>query len=76
MKADAASAGLFDGQKMKCPRIQLLTIEGLLSGTQRAEHPDYVPNVNFKKAKREKGKRHVQPEAIYEQPGEPNDNDS
>ena len=56
MKADAASAGIYhggaDGQT-QYPRIQLLTIEGLLSGVQRAEHPDYVKNVNFKKAKKE-----------------------
>jgi DNA modification methylase len=54
MKADAAAAGLFEGNKMTCPRIQLLTIEGLLDGTQRAEHPDYVPNVTRKVAKRQK----------------------
>ena len=57
MKKDALSAGFFDwtaGGK-KSPRVQLLTIEGLLSGVQRAEHPDYQPNVNFKKARREKG---------------------
>lgn len=37
----------------KYPRVQLLTIEGLLSGKQRAEHPDYEPDLNFKKAKAE-----------------------
>ena len=56
MKADAASAGIYhggaDGTK-QYPRIQLLTITGLLGGGQRAEHPDYVKNVNFKKAKKE-----------------------
>ena len=57
MKKDAASAGFFEWQAggKKSPRVQLLTIEGLLSGVQRAEHPDYEPNVNFKKARREKG---------------------
>lgn len=56
MKADAASAGVYewDNKKKTSPRIQLLTIEGLLSGTQQADHPDYVPDVNFKKARREK----------------------
>ena len=55
MKADAASAGYYEWQAgKKSPRIQLLTIEGLLAGTHRAEHPEYTPNVNFKKAKREK----------------------
>lgn len=31
----------------------LLTVAGLLAGTQRAEHPDYEPDLNFKKAKAE-----------------------
>ncbi len=57
MRADAASAGIYSwgtDDKMKASRVQLLTIEGLLSGKQRAEHPDYIPNIGFKKAKREK----------------------
>ncbi|MGI8437975.1 MAG: hypothetical protein ACR2NX_13915 [Chthoniobacterales bacterium] len=33
--------------------MQLLTIEGLLKGTQLAEHPDYEANLNFKEAKAE-----------------------
>jgi hypothetical protein len=37
----------------KYPRVQLLTIDGLLSGKQRAEHPDQQPDLNFKKAKAE-----------------------
>lgn len=54
MRADAAAAGLYPGGAGRnFPRIQLLTIEGLLSGSHRAEHPDHAPNVNFKKAKRE-----------------------
>lgn len=62
MKADAASAGFYEwcGTAKKSPRLQLLTIEGLLSGKQRAEHPDDRPDVNFKKAKREK--KGAQPE--------------
>ena len=54
MIADAASAGFYtDGAGRKFPRIQLLTIEGLLDGKQRAEHPDHAPDLNFKKAKAE-----------------------
>ena len=59
MKADAASAGYYEwhvGNGKKSPRVQLFSIEGLLSGVQRADHPDYKPGQNFKKAKREKGK--------------------
>lgn len=33
-----------------------LTIAGLLAHTQRAEHPDHMLDLNFKKAKREVGK--------------------
>lgn len=54
MRADAAAAGLYVGAAgKKYARIQLLTIEGLLAGSQRAEHPDYAPDLNFKKARRE-----------------------
>ncbi len=55
MLADAASAGLYTSVngKLKVPRVQLLTIEGLLNGTQRAEHPDYEQGMNFKQAKGE-----------------------
>ncbi|MEN9573372.1 MAG: hypothetical protein RL514_1227 [Verrucomicrobiota bacterium] len=54
MIADAASAGFYDSATgKKFPRVQLLTIAGLLSGTHRAEHPDHQPDLNFKKAKAE-----------------------
>jgi DNA modification methylase len=54
MIADATSAGFYTsaaGQQF--PRVQLLTIEGLLTGAQRAEHPDHQPDLNFKRAKAE-----------------------
>jgi DNA modification methylase len=54
MIADAASGGFYTSAAgKKFPRVQLLTIEGLLSGKQRAEHPDHQPDLNFKKAKTE-----------------------
>ena len=38
---DAASAGFYTSATgKKYPRLQLLTVEGLMAGTQRAEHPD------------------------------------
>ncbi len=53
MVKDAASAGFYTTvQGKKIPRLQLLTIEGLMDGSQRAEHPDAAP-VNFKKAQKE-----------------------
>lgn len=56
MVSDAATAGFYhsaDRGEQKIPRIQILTIEDLLSGKARAEHPDKKPDMNFKKAKRE-----------------------
>ncbi len=54
MIADAANAGFYESATgKKYPRVQLLTIEGLLSGKQRAEHPDHQPDLNFKKAEAE-----------------------
>jgi site-specific DNA-methyltransferase (adenine-specific) len=54
MVKDAASAGLYASPTgKKYARLQLLTIAGLLAATQRAEHPDYEPDLNFKKAKAE-----------------------
>ena len=60
MIADAASAGFYTSAERsdaKIPRVQLLTIEGLLNGTQRAEHPNQIKDLNFKKAKKETGKK-------------------
>ena len=55
MIADAASAGFYIASNgKKYARVQLLSITGLLEKTQRAEHPDYRPDLNFKPAKREK----------------------
>ena len=44
---------LREPERKKYPRVQLLTIAGLLDNMQRAEHPDYEPDLNFKKAKPE-----------------------
>ena len=52
--AEAAKAGLYESPNgKKYPRLQNLTIAGLLAGTQRPEHHDYEPDVNFKKARAE-----------------------
>ena len=54
MVKEAASAGVYKSDTGKTyQRLQILTIEDLMSGQARAEHPDYTPDVNFKKAKRE-----------------------
>ena len=64
MIKDAASAGFYISVngKQKVPRAQLLTITDLLDGKARAEHPDYAPDLNFKKAKKEKTEQ--QPELL------------
>jgi len=47
---DAANAGFYESaSRKKYPRVQLLAIEGWLSGQQRAEPPDHAPDLNFKK---------------------------
>jgi DNA modification methylase len=53
MKREAAEAGFYtssDGTKY--PRLQLLTIKGLLEGTQHLQRPLHVREVTFKKAPR------------------------
>ena len=54
MLTESAAAGFYESPNgKKYARLQLLTIEGLLDKTQRAEHPDYEPNIGYKKAKAE-----------------------
>lgn len=51
MQKEAAEAGFYtsvDGSRY--PRLQLLTIKGLLEGTQHLQRPLHVQNVTFKKA--------------------------
>ena len=53
MRKEAAEAGFYtsaDGSKY--PRLQLLTIKGLLEGTERLERPLHVRDVTFRKAPR------------------------
>lgn len=55
MIQEAASAGVYRSDSGKTyARLQILTIEDLMSGKARAEHPDHVPDVNFKKARQER----------------------
>ena len=54
MVKDAAAAGFYESATgKKFPRVQLLTIQALLADAARAEHPDYEPDLNYKKAKAE-----------------------
>jgi site-specific DNA-methyltransferase (adenine-specific) len=54
MLTEAAAAGFYESPNgKKYARLQLLTIESLLNKTQRAEHPNYEPDMGYKKAKAE-----------------------
>lgn len=53
--AEAASAGFYHSEVMgkDYPKVQVLTIEGLLDGVQRLQIPQWAPDdVTFKRAER------------------------
>lgn len=54
MREDAASAGVYASKSIdfRCPKIQLLTIEGLLGARERLEYPSAQGNVTFRRAQR------------------------
>jgi len=55
MKKESVSAGFYDSQFGAFPKIQILTIEDLLNGTEGPRYPDMARGgLNFKKAKKEK----------------------
>ena len=57
MQKEAVSAGYYDSQFGAFPKIQILTVEDLLNGTEGPRYPDMARGgLNFKKAKKEKGK--------------------
>jgi hypothetical protein len=56
MRREAAEAGFYtSSDDTKYPRLQLLTIEGLLDGTERLERPLHVRDVTFKPAPKHRG---------------------
>lgn len=59
MKTEAVSAGYYNSPTLgDFPKIQILTIEGLLNGSEQARYPDLSRgNLSFKKAQREKGNK-------------------
>ncbi|HUY57291.1 MAG TPA: DNA methyltransferase [Candidatus Micrarchaeaceae archaeon] len=54
MREDAASAGIYAsrGIDFRCPKIQLLTVEGLLEAKEKLEYPSTQGNVTFRRAQR------------------------
>lgn len=59
MKKEATAAGFYKSPIGKnFPKLQILTIERLLSGADQARYPDLTQGgITFKKAKKEKGKQ-------------------
>ncbi|HNQ77036.1 MAG TPA: DNA methyltransferase [Acidobacteriota bacterium] len=54
MVKESVTAGFYESVKGEFAKIQILTIEDLLSGKKRPEHPDISSGTyNFKKAKKE-----------------------
>ena len=54
MVKESVTAGFYESVKGEFAKIQILTIEDLLSGRKRPEHPDISSGTyNFKKAKKE-----------------------
>ncbi|HQO19905.1 MAG TPA: DNA methyltransferase [Acidobacteriota bacterium] len=54
MVKESVTAGFYDSPKGEYQKIQILTIEELLAGRKRPEHPDISSGTyNFKKAKKE-----------------------
>mgnify|MGYP003374274477 CR=1 FL=1 len=65
MTVEAVSAGYYESPHHgKYPKIQILTIEGLLSGRERPLYPDMSGGLTFKKAQREAGE--AEQEALFE----------
>jgi hypothetical protein len=55
MAKEAVSTGFYESFGRMFPKVQILTIEGLLSGTQKADYPDLTGGeATFKKAQKEK----------------------
>lgn len=54
MITEAAAAGFYESPHHgKFPKIQILTIEGLMNGTERPQYMDLSTGITFKQAKRE-----------------------
>ena len=64
MQSEAASAGFYTPEHYpdsRYPRIQILTVEELLSGAARAEYPRVAPAATFRRAQRRRRSAGSQP---------------
>lgn len=67
METEAVKEGFYTSRATgaEFPRIQILTIKGLLDGSERARYPDLAQGGHtFKKAQRDPGKKAEQ-EALF-----------
>ena len=54
MVKEASAAGMYETPKGDVPKVQILTVEGLISGSERPQYYDISSGAhNFKKAKKE-----------------------
>lgn len=65
MRREAASAGVYKSPWGSHPRLQILTIEELLTGHKIDYPPAGQVNVTFRKAPKAKGKKEAHPELKY-----------
>ena len=67
MEAEAASAGFYTSEPIpnspmaQYPRVQILTIEELLTGAARADYPRVAPDATFQRAQRRRRAAGTQP---------------
>ncbi|MCY3505758.1 MAG: DNA methyltransferase [Chloroflexi bacterium] len=67
MRQEAVSAGFYEPELYPgrlYPRVQILTIEELLSGEARAEYPRVAPQATFRRARRQRRREGSQGELI------------
>ena len=67
MRQEAVSAGFYEPEHYPgqlYPRVQILTIEELLSGEARAEYPRVAPEATFRRARRQRRREGSQGELI------------
>ena len=67
MRQEAASAGLYEPEHFPgqlYPRVQILTVESLLTGEARAEYPRVAPAATFARAPRQRRRQGSQGELI------------
>ncbi len=60
MMREAAEAGFYEPQGLtaaRFPRVQILTVEDLLSGARRPEYPRYAPQTTFRRAPRSRSSK-------------------